>query len=140
MNKIGIWLFLFLCCATVNALAQSPVPNPAGNIPDTLETLEQSEAYKAHIAGTAAMKADAQKQLDSLFNNHEQIIGTTKAEALKDWEAAKIENTNTLKALREEEMELRKELEKAQQKSNNGLKTRLRHSFNKTKYEVEEAE
>ncbi len=141
MNRAGIFLFVFFILVATSALAQVPVSSPrAPQQTDTLEPLEQSAAYKDHEASTTRLKDDAQRQLDSLFSNHEDILNTTKAEALKDWEAAKLENNKTLKALREEEVELRKELKKEQQKSNPNFKTKLRKSFNKTKYEVEDAE
>ncbi len=130
---------VLIILATANALAQAPVSMPAAK-PDTLEKLEQSEAYKEHLLQTTQLHSENEKQIDSLFHNHESIVHTLKTEALKEWEAEKAANAKTLKELRVEETRLKKELRKEQKKTDNWLQKQARKSFKKTKYEDSSSE
>lgn len=135
--KIKTYIFIILGLFAFNAVfAQAPVPPMA--TADTLETLEQSLDYKSHQTQTAQIQKEEQAKLDSLFSNHNQIVNTLRIEAAKDWEWQKAENEKTLKALRTEEVELKKELEREKKKNNGWLQKQMKKSLKKTKTSTEE--
>lgn len=138
MSKAIVLILLFLTIAVTSVYAQSAVPilPPA----DTLEKLEHSEAYKQHLADSSLMATQSQAQLDSLFKDHEAIIKTLRAEADKEFSAEKVNNEKTLKALRAEEVELKKELSREKKKTENWFNKQMKKSMRKTRHETVEEE
>lgn len=141
MKRSAILLVTTLCFFTGRAIAQTP----AIALPATTDSVEGTEEgvqaeFKMHHIEVAEEKIKAQRQLDSLFRDHEEILGVIKETALKDWESAKAADAQTLKELREEEIALRKELREEEKRSEGWLRSKTKRSFNKTKYEVEQEE
>lgn len=135
MKRSAAILVTLIGFAIQKAAAQSPAMSIAPP-PDTLERFEGSAEHQKHEIEIAREKEEAQKALDSLFQDHEQILKVTRSAALKEWEIAKAEDAKTLKELKEEEIALRKELKEEQKRSEDGLRPRTKRSFNRTKYEA----
>lgn len=133
MSKVIVFILLFWAMAAISARAQSAVPVVAQE--DSLERLEASDAYKQHLIDSARLAASSQAQIDSLFRDHDAITKTLKAESIKAFEAEKAGNEKTLKALRAEETELKKELAKEKKKTENWFNKQLKKSMKKTKSE-----
>lgn len=138
MSKAIVLILLFLTIAVTSVRAQSAVP--ALPLPDTLEKLEDSEAYKQYRSDSGLMAAQSQAQLDSLFKDHEAIIKTLRVEAAKALSAEKVTNEKTLKALRAEEVALRKELGREKKKTENWFNKQIKQSMRKTRHETVEEE
>ncbi|MBL7706919.1 MAG: hypothetical protein JNM21_15335 [Taibaiella sp.] len=136
MSKIIVLILLLLTIAIVSVHAQSAVPIVAPA--DTLEKLENSEAYQQHLADSTLMATQSRAQIDSLFKDHDAIIKTIRAEAAKELSVEKMNNEQTLKALRTEEAELRKELSKEKKKTENWFNKQMKKSVRKTRYDAAE--
>lgn len=134
MSKVIVLILLLLATAITSVHAQSAVPVVAPA--DTLEKLENAEAYKQHLADSSLMATQAQAQIDSLFKDHDAILKTLKAEAAKDLSAERLNNEKTLKALRAEEAELRKELAKEKKKTESWFNRQMKQSMRKTRQET----
>lgn len=138
MSKIIVLIFFLLTIAIISVHAQSAVPVVAPA--DTLEKLENSEAYKQHLADANLVANQSQAQIDSLFEDHDAIIKTLRAEAAKELSVEKVNNEQTLKALRTEEAALRKELNKEKKKTENWFNKQMKKSVRKTRYDAAEEE
>ncbi|RYD97830.1 MAG: hypothetical protein EOP54_09615 [Sphingobacteriales bacterium] len=138
MSKVIVLILLLLATAITTVQAQSAVPIVAPA--DTLEKLENAEAYKQYLADSILMTSQSQAQIDSLFKDHDAIVKTLQAEAAKDLSAEKVSNEKTLKALRAEEAALRKELNKEKKKTENWFNRQVNKSMRKTKYETADEE
>lgn len=138
MSKIIVLILFLLTIAIISVHAQSAVPVVAPA--DTLEKLENSEAYKQHLADANLMANQSQAQIDSLFEDHDAIIKTLRAEAAKELSVEKVNNEQTLKALRTEEAALRKELNKEKKKTENWFNKQMKKSVRKTRYDAAEEE
>lgn len=138
MSKIIVLILLLLTTAIVSVHAQSAVPVVAPA--DTLEKLENSEAYQQHLADSNLMATQSRAQIDSLFKDHDAIIKTLRAEAAKDLSVEKANNEQTLKALKTEEAALKKELSKEKKKTENWFNKQMKKSVRKTRYDVAEEE
>ncbi len=131
MSKIIVLILLLLTAAFISVNAQSAVPVVKGT--DTLEQLEDSEAYQQHLADVTLLNSQSQSGIDSLFKDHDAIIKTLKAEAAKELSEVKLNNEQMLKALRAEEIALRKELSKEKKKTETWFNKQAKKSFRKTK-------
>ncbi|GEM_PF-1479848 len=138
MSKAIVLILLLLTTAIVSVHAQSAVPVVASA--DTLEKLENSEAYQQHLADSNLMTTQSRSQIDSLFKDHDAILKTLRAEAAKDLSLEKTNNERTLKALRAEEAALRKELSKEKKKTENWFNKQIKKSVRKTRSDTVEEE
>lgn len=138
MSKIIVLILFLLTIAIISVHAQSAVPVVAPA--DTLEKLENSEAYQQHLADSNLVANQSQVQIDSLFEDHDAIIKTLRAEAAKELSVEKVNNEQTLKALRTEEAALRKELNKEKKKTENWFNKQMKKSVRKTRYDAAEEE
>lgn len=134
MSKVIVLILLLLATAIISVQAQSAVPVVAAA--DTLEKLENSAAYQQHLADSSFLAARSQAQIDSLFKDHDAILKTLRADAVKELSAERLGNEKTLKALRTEEAELRRELNKEKKKTESWFNKQVKKSTRKTRQET----
>lgn len=118
------------------SFAQSAVPSIKQQ--DTLESLKNSDVYKAFQADSVQLTLQSQRSLDSLFAQEDQLQASLRNAAKIELETMQKNNEKTLKDLKKEEKELQSKLKKENRKTDRWLNKGLKNGFKKTRYPEDE--